>query len=172
MGPAGPAQDPLSYKHWDLLDPLRTRSYKYWDPLDPLRTCSYKCWDPANLAKLTANILPGILDTMKKKHKWSSVPRVVVHDKASYMVSATSQRLNVTFAEALKAGGLRSWVGDIRDSAIWLTGKMGDVYPHETLISHIRRLLDRQFPCRRLKETAPQFMARMAKTSNNKKEQC
>ena len=88
---------------------------------------------------------------------------MVVHDKASYMVSATSQRLNITFADALKEAGLRSWVGDIRDSASWLTGKMGDVYPHETLISHIRRLLSRTFPCKHLNETVKQFKTRVAK---------
>ena len=64
------------------------------------------------MAKFVSNILPDILKQMRKKFKWSTIPRVAVHDKASYMVPAKSQRLNVTFARGLKAAGLRSWVGD------------------------------------------------------------
>jgi len=100
---------------------------------------------------------------MQTEFKWSTIPREVVHDKASYMVPAKSQRLNVTFAKALKAAGLRSWVGDVSDSAEWMVGKFGDVYPHETLISHIRRLLEQAFRSRRLNETIPQFMTRVPK---------
>ena len=40
--------------------------------------------------------------------------------------------------------------------------KWGDVYLHETAISHIRRLLDDTFACRRLGETVAQFAQRMA----------
>ena len=39
--------------------------------------------------------------------------------------------------------------------------KWGDVYIHETVIAHVRRLLDNEFTCSRLDETPPQFMLRM-----------
>ena len=45
----------------------------------------------------------------------------------------------------------------------WLVRKFGDVYPHETLNSHVRRLLDQEFPCSALSETPAHFRARMLK---------
>ena len=45
----------------------------------------------------------------------------------------------------------------------WLVSKWGDVYLHETVISHIRRLLDTDFRCNRLGETPSQFTRRMKK---------
>ena len=46
-------------------------------------------------------------------------------------------------------------------STAWLCARFGDVYPHETAISHIRRLLSTRFVCKRVCETVPQFKARM-----------
>ena len=43
----------------------------------------------------------------------------------------------------------------------WLVSRLGDLYLHETVISHIRRLLNNQFPCVQLHETVDQFRARM-----------
>ena len=40
---------------------------------------------------------------------------------------------------------------------------MGDVYPHENAISHIRRLLATKFVCMRVDETVAQFKLRMGK---------
>jgi len=40
---------------------------------------------------------------------------------------------------------------------------MGDVFPNETLISHIRRGLEQRYPCGRPGETPAQFARRMAK---------
>ena len=45
----------------------------------------------------------------------------------------------------------------------WLAGRLGDVYPHETLIRHIRGGLDERFPCGHPGETPAQFARRMAK---------
>jgi hypothetical protein len=120
-----------------------------------------------NLGKFVSNILPGMLAGMKAEHGWSTIPRVLVHDKASYMVSVKANRLNVTFANALQKGGMRSWVGDIRESAEWMVGKFGDVFVHETLISHIRRCLEREYPCQHLYETVAQFQKRVLKIENH-----
>ena len=43
---------------------------------------------------------------------------------------------------------------------------MGDVYPHETLISHIRRLLDTEFVSPSIYETVPQFARRMKRVQD------
>ena len=43
------------------------------------------------------------------------------------------------------------------------TRRLGDVYPHETLIRHIRGGLDERFPCGHPGETPAQFARRMAK---------
>ena len=94
------------------------------------------------------------------------LPRTVVHDKASYMVTSAHDRLQQTFAAALTAAGFCSWVGGASDSTKWLVKKWGDVYLHETVISHIRRLLDDDFACRRLGETVPQFTQRMHKVAD------
>ena len=119
--------------------------------------------DSTNLAKFVSNVLPEILQRMKTQHGWSDLPRTVVHDKASYMCTAPHQRLQISFAEALRAGGFKSWVGGEsgHDSTTWLVKKWGDVYVHETLISHIRRLLDREFCCNELFESPTEFTRRM-----------
>ena len=51
----------------------------------------------------TGNVLPGILQDMKQEYGWNTLPREVVHDKASYMVSLFRDRLNVVFADFLEA---------------------------------------------------------------------
>ena len=91
------------------------------------------------------------------------MPRVIVHDKASYMVTLPNERLHVVFAGALQEAGLKSWVGDTNASTEWLVGKWGDVYLHETAISHVRRLLESEYTCARVNETVAQFKQRMAK---------
>ena len=73
-----------------------------------------------------------------------------------------------TFAAALEAGGFSSWVGGASDGTQWLVKKFGDVYPHETVISHIRRLLEDDFACRRLGETVPQFTQRIQKVAQHR----
>ena len=137
-----------------VCDPTRARQ----DPNYPS-----KLNDSANLAKFVRYVLPGILDEMQQEHGWASKPRTVVHDKASYMVTAAHDRLQQTFAAALEAGGFSSWLGGPSESTKWLVKKWGDVYLHETAISHIRRLLDDDFACRRLGETVPQFTQRTLK---------
>ena len=55
-------------------------------------------------------------------------------------------------------------------SVIWDLPKCdfwGDVYPHETLIANIRRLLDEDFCCRSLCETPQHFRERMRKVENH-----
>ena len=57
--------------------------------------------------------------------------------------------------------------GDGSESTEWLVKKWGDVYPHETLIANIRRLLDEDFCCRSLCETPQHFRERMRKVENH-----
>ena len=56
----------------------------------------------AELAKFIRNVLPGILEEMQREHGWNRTPRTVVHDKASYFVAPTSQRLASNFADSLR----------------------------------------------------------------------
>ena len=84
------------------------------------------------------------------------------------MVTAAHGRLHVSFAGALEEAGLRSWVGeDIAASTKWLCKKMGDVYVHETLIAHIRRLLDTELAATRIWETPAQFTQRMKRVEDH-----
>ena len=119
--------------------------------------------DGAELAKFIRNVLPGILSDMQLLHGWSRAPRTVVHDKASYFVAPRSQHLTSTFADALRGAKLKSWLGDADADCSWLAGRLGDVYPHETVISHIRRGLDHRFPRSTPGETRSRFANRMAK---------
>jgi hypothetical protein len=115
------------------------------------------------LSKFIKNVLPDILDGMRGMYGWGRTPRTVVHDKASYMVAPKSQRLAAPFAGALRAAKLKSWLGDEDDDCSWLAGRLGDLYPHETVISHIRRSLDHRFPRSTPGETRGRFANRMEK---------
>lgn len=115
------------------------------------------------IAKFVKNVLPGILEQMKEAHGWADTPRTVVHDKASYFVAPRSQRLAKPYADALHAARLRSWLGDGDADCAWLAGRLGDAFPHETLIRHIRGALEEKFPRWSEGETPAQFGGRMAK---------
>ena len=117
----------------------------------------------AEFAKFVRNVLPGILEEMQAEHGWARTPRTVVHDKASYFVAPRSQQLTDTFASALRASKLKSWLSDADSDCCWLAGRLGDVYPHETVISHIRRALDHRYPRANPGETRNRFANRMAK---------
>ena len=117
--------------------------------------------DSANLAKFIRNVLPDFLADMGRAHSWSNLPRVVVHDKASYMVNTPGEQLNPVFGGALAEAGFRSWVGPQGSSTQWMSNKWGDVFLHETAIAHIRRLLATRFVSTRVDETWAQFRARM-----------
>ena len=82
------------------------------------------------------------------------------------MVTHCHQRLNAVFAGALEEAGFTSWVGGNHDATSWLVKKWGDVYLHETVIAHVRRLLDNEFTCSRLDETPKQFIARIEAVQN------
>ena len=88
----------------------------------------------------------------------------MLHDKVSYFVNSKQNILNKNFADGLKKSGFKSWVdGDSR----WLAPHLSDFYPHETVISHIRRLLAGKFArasC--LNETPTQFARRMSKVEH------
>ena len=76
---------------------------------------------------------------------WGRTPRTVVHDKASYMVAPMSQRLASGDPSVLRSCG--AGLGPTEDDGCsWLAGRLGDVYPHETVINHIRRGLRHNFP--------------------------
>ena len=115
--------------------------------------------DSAGLASFVRNVLPQELASMAREFGWSNLPRVLVHDKASYMVSINTATLNSTFSASVRAAGMRSWLGDA--PATWLAPRWGDVYLHETVISHIRRLLDTRFTCAHPCETPKQFRQRL-----------
>ena len=48
----------------------------------------------------------------------------------------------------------------------WLAGRLGDVYLHETVISHIRRALEHRVPRSAPGETRARFARRMAKVQD------
>jgi hypothetical protein len=101
-----------------------------------------------------SHLLSCVLLTLGSKHqpvRWNTTPRVVVHDKASYMVSGPHNRLHMSFASALNAGSFKSWVGDARDSTQWLASKWGDVY----------------VPCNTVRETFTHFRARMQRVEDH-----
>ena len=119
--------------------------------------------DGEGVAKFVKHVLPGILDEMKNEYGWSRVPRTIVHDKASYFVAPRTQRLATHFAAALRSARMKSWLGSEDEDCGWLAGRLGDVYPHETVISHIRNGLSHRFPRSTPGETCARFSGRMAK---------
>ena len=119
--------------------------------------------ESSELGKFIKNVLPDILTHMSDAHGWGRTPRTIVHDKASYMVAPRSQRLAGPFADALRAAKMKSWVGDADANCSWLAGRLGDLYPHETAISHIRTGLSRRFPRSTPGETRARFANRMEK---------
>ena len=117
--------------------------------------------DAGNLAKFVCHVLPKILQEMKRTYKWTSLPTKIVHDKASYVVTGFHDRLNATLAKGLRDAKFTSWIGpDLNSSTGWLVKKWGDVYLHETVNSHIHRLLGTDFACNNLHETRAQFVLR------------
>ena len=92
---------------------------------------------------------------------------LILHGEwARSMVTHSHHRLNAVFAGALVEAGFTSWIGDNHGTTEWLVKKWGDVYLHETVISHVRRLLDNEFTCSRLGETPSQFATRMRKVQD------
>jgi hypothetical protein len=110
--------------HWT---PVFARGKVHVFVLDPAKAADdveypTKLNNSENLGKFIRNVLPDILEAMKRQHGWSSLPRTLVHDKASYMVSAPAQRLNAVFARAVHDGGFHSWVGGVDSPTNWLCG--------------------------------------------------
>ena len=83
------------------------------------------------------------------------------------MVTSSHERLHITFAEALAQAGLKSWIGGPHATSKWLVSRLGDLYLHETVISHIRRLLENKFPCLHAHETVAQFRAPMDRVAHH-----
>ena len=115
------------------------------------------------VASFVLNELPRALQEMQEEWGWTSIPRVVLHDKASYFVNSRQHCLNQTFATALHANKFTSWVENQNVDCKWLSPMLGDWYLHETVISHVRRLLHSRFGRKALYETPNQFAARMKK---------
>ena len=120
----------------------------------------------AAAAAFVKDELPDILEDMKKEWEWSSIPRVLMHDKASYFVNSKQHCLNQTFATGLQAGNFKSWVDSHGGDCRWMAKMLGDLFLHETVISHVRRLLQSQFARKSLHETPGQFAARMKKVEH------
>ena len=110
------------------------------------------------LLQFVKHQLPTVLEEMKVEFGWSNTPKVILHDKASYFVN--NHKLNPTFAAGLRAGRFKSWA---EDDCKWLSRHLGDFYPHETVIAHVRRLLGTKFSKCSLWEKPEQFRARMLK---------
>ena len=66
-----------------------------------------------------------------------------------------------------RSAGMTSWLGSADADCSWLAERLGDVYPHETVISHIRHGLDHRFPRRSPGEARRQFACRMAKVEDH-----
>ena len=115
----------------------------------------------AHAAAFVRDTLPGVLASMKKEWKWRNIPRVVLHDKASYFVN--KDMVNKKFAAGLRAGGFTSWASPDGGDCKWLSANLGDLYLHETVISHVRRLLATKFMRKALNEKPWEFKARMLK---------
>ena len=94
------------------------------------------------------------------------MPHSVVHDRASYFVAPRRQCLASSFADGLHGAKLQSWVGDADADCSWLAGRLGDVYPHETVSSHIRRGLEHRFP----RSTPGEMRARLANRMSKEQE--
>ena len=63
--------------------------------------------------------------------------------------------------QGLAGAGFKSWVGSVSDTTEWLSARWGDVYLHETVIAHIRRLLDEEYRTVSLNEPVSRFQHRM-----------
>ena len=88
------ATAPVHTKSSATLGPVSTAAVSPFSLDMKTRTCN-TC--------TTGNVLPRILQDMKQEYGWNTLPREVVHDKASYMVSLFRDRLNVVFADFLEA---------------------------------------------------------------------
>ena len=53
--------------------------------------------DTTELSKFIRNVLPHELKRMQAQYAWPTLPRTVVHDKASYMVNSKAQRRGCTW---------------------------------------------------------------------------
>ena len=107
------------------------------------------------------NVLPGLLQQIKGKHWCEDIPRMLVHDPASYMVPAATQRLQKDVTTAIKTAGFHHWAGDAGESCSWIVKNLGDVYLHVQVTSHVRRLLDGEVAHRKIRETPEHFAERM-----------
>ena len=125
-----------------------------------------KLTNGASVAAFVKSELPAALSSMKRQWGWSNLPRVVLHDKASYFVNSDKNLLSKTFSDGLHAGGFTSWLESDGGDCKWLAAHLGDWYPHETVISHVRRLLSTKFARKGLHETVNQFASRMLKVEN------
>ena len=88
-------------------------------------------------------------------------------DKASYFVAPRAQLLAQSTAISLRHAGMKSWLGDADADCSWLAGRLGDVLPHETVISHIRHGLDHDFPRTTPGETLAQLKRRMDRVQDH-----
>ena len=77
-----------------------------------------------------------------------------------------AQRLAASFDNALRSAKLKSWLGGSDTDCSWLAGRLGDIYPHETLISHIRRGISHRFPRSTPGETRNRFKNRMKRVED------
>ena len=83
-------------------------------------TAPHKLNDSIQLAKLIRSHLTEVLHSMQQDYGWPTIPRVVVHDKASYMVNSTCQQLNPVFKGALVEAGFRSWISEVGSDTTWV----------------------------------------------------
>ena len=71
-----------------------------------------KLADSHNLAKFIRKALPQELQRVREKHGWQDMPRVVVHDKASYMVTAAHEVLQIESLSGITpCAYYKAWAG-------------------------------------------------------------
>ena len=113
------------------------------------------------MAAFVKDTLPTVMEGMKQEWGWSTIPRALLHDKASYFVNSKQNILNQNFAAGLSAGRFTSWVDTANGDCSWLASHLGDWYPHETIIAQVRKLLMTKVTRQALRETPRQFAHRM-----------
>ena len=77
-----------------------------------------------------------------------------------HLCRTRAQRLAGSFNDALRGAIFKSWPGGRDADCSWLAGRLGDLYPHETVINHIRRGLSHCFPRCSPSETRNRFESR------------
>jgi len=106
-------------------------------------------------AAILAKTLPGILNT---RFPNEAKPRVVFTDRGRGFYGIHTKKITAEFKEALEEEGFRAFNGD---DASAQPGSMGDVMPHETAVSWLRKLLEKSLPAAAWEESRENYAVRL-----------